>query len=67
MVPKRQERVTDTTKTRTTATSNIPLREQGTQTTRAGYEIPAPTREEFESLLSRAAKKRPQEPSSERD
>jgi hypothetical protein len=61
MSPKRQERLTDTTKTRSTITSNVSLSEQDAQTTRAGYGIEAPTREDFEKLLSRAAKKRLQE------
>jgi hypothetical protein len=37
-----------------------------TQETANGLEIPVPTRKEFEDLLDRAAKKQPQEPSSER-
>ena len=31
MKPKRQERLTDTTKIKTTTTSNVPLRERGTR------------------------------------
>ena len=37
-----------------------------TQETANGLEIPVPTREEFEDLLDGAAKKQPQDPSSER-
>ena len=63
MSRKRQERLTDTTKTRSTITSNVPFPKPGEsqQTTRAGYGIEAPTRKDFEDLLDRAAKKRLQE------
>ena len=69
MKPKRQDQITDTRKTRTTTTSNVPLRKasESQQTNRAGYGIETPTREDFENLLDRAAKKRLQESPSEPD
>ncbi len=42
------------------------VRSSETQGTASGLEIPVPTREQFEDLLDRAAKKQPQESSSER-
>lgn len=36
------------------------------QETASGLEIPVPTHQQFDDLLERAAKKRPQAPSSER-
>jgi len=43
------------------------VRSSETQGTASGLEIPVPTREQFESLLDRAAKKQPQASSSEPD
>ena len=37
-----------------------------TQETAAGLEIPVPTRQQFEDLLGKAARKRPRKSSSER-